>query len=182
MGSRGRPTDAALRRTRELIERLHLSGYSSDRIREELLALKDDPIDLQVGAIKRHISLIRREWAMTRPEDLESTRRDLIGHYQAVMFEAARGAAARRGTALEIGQNKLRIEAAKELAKLLGLDVKRVELTGAHGAPLVQQMPPHPVESLSNAEYARRHRLYAEDFEALADAAEADEEGAEEAS
>ena len=109
MAKQGRPTEVQLRRTRDLIERFHLSGFSAPRIREELLALRSDPIDLRVEQVRRHIAAIRRDWAYARPEDVETTRRDLIGHYRAVMFEAARGAAAKRGTTIEIGQNKLRL-------------------------------------------------------------------------
>ena len=143
MAKSGRPTEVQLRRTRDLIERFHLSGFSAPRIREELLALRTDPIDLSVTQIKRHRTSIRRDWAYERPEDVETTRRDLIWHYRAVMFEAARGAAAKRWTTIEIGQNKLRLDAAAQLAKLVGLYIKRVHVTGADGAPLLPA--PHPV-------------------------------------
>ena len=93
MAKQGRPTEAQLRRTRDLIERFHLSGFSAPRIREELLALRSDPIDLRVEQVKRHITAIRRDWAYARPEDVETTRRDLIGHYQSVMFRLASQAA-----------------------------------------------------------------------------------------
>jgi len=159
----GRPTEVELRRTRDLIERFHLSGFSAPRIREELLALRTDPIDLSVTQVKRHITSIRRDWAYTHPEDVETTRRDLIGHYRAVMFEAARGAAAKRGTTIEIGQNKLRLDAAVQLAKLVGLDIKRVQVTGADGAPLLPA--PHPVEILPPKLLAARFRVWADDLE-----------------
>jgi len=80
------------------------------------------------------------------------------------MFEAARGAAAKRGTTIEIGQNKLRLDAAVQLAKLVGLDMKRVQVTGANGAPLLQ-LPPHPVEILPPKLLAARMRGWADDIE-----------------
>jgi len=159
----GRPTEVQLRRTRDLIERFHLSGFSAPRIREELLALRSDPIDLRVQQVKRHIAAIRRDWSYERPEEVETTRRDLIGHCQSVMFEAARGAAAKRGTTIEIGQNKLRLDAAAQLAKLVGLDIKRVQVTGADGAPLLPA--PHPVEILPPKLLAARFRVWADDLE-----------------
>ena len=61
MAKQGRPTEVQLRRTRDLIERFHLSGFSAPRIREELLALRSDPIDLRVEQVKRHIAAIRRD-------------------------------------------------------------------------------------------------------------------------
>ena len=163
MAKQGRPTEVQLRRTRDLIERFHLSGFSAPRIREELLALRSDPIDLRVEQVKRHITAIRRDLAYARPEDVETTRRDLIGHCQSVMFEAARGAAAKRGTTIEIGQNKLRLDAAAQLAKLVGLDIKRVQVTGADGAPLLPA--PHPVEILPPKLLAARFRVWADDLE-----------------
>jgi len=165
VAKQGRPTEVQLRRTRDLIERFHLSGFSAPRIREELLALRTDPIDLHVQQVKRHITAIRRDWAYERPEDVETTRRDLIGHCQSVMFEAARGAAAKRGTTIEIGQNKLRLDAAVQLAKLVGLDIKRVQVTGANGAPLLQ-MPPHPIDDLDRKELNKRVRMWVEDLDA----------------
>ena len=165
MAKQGRPTEVQLRRTRDLIERFHLSGFSAPRIREELLALRSDPIDLRVEQVRRHIASIRRDWAFERPEEVETTRRDLIGHCQSVMFEAARGAAAKRGTTIEIGQNKLRLDAAVQLAKLVGLDIKRVQVTGANGAPLLQ-LPPHPIDDFDRKELDKRARMWVEDIDA----------------
>ena len=76
---------------------------------------------------------------------------------------AARGAAAKRGTTIEIGQNKLRLDAAAQLAKLVGLDIKRVQVTGADGAPLLPA--PHPVEILPPKLLAARFRVWADDLE-----------------
>ena len=81
------------------------------------------------------------------------------------MFEAARGAAAKRGTTIEIGQNKLRLDAAAQLAKLVGLDIKRVQVTGANGAPLLQ-FPPHPIDDLDREELDKRVRMWVEDIDA----------------
>jgi hypothetical protein len=62
-------------------------------------------------------------------------------------------------------ENKLRLDAAVQLAKLVGLDIKRVQVTGANGAPLLQ-MPPHPIDDFDRKELDKRARMWVEDIDA----------------
>ncbi|MBA3875600.1 MAG: hypothetical protein C0498_01465 [Anaerolinea sp.] len=166
-----RPTEAKLRRTRELIERFHLAGYSAERIRVLLAGAKNekgepDPIHIGARQVREHIKAIRDgHLAYVSPN--EDIRADMIAQARSVLAEATQGAAAKRGTVLEIANQKLRLDAAKRIAELAGIDVRRVELTGAAGGP-VRVESSHPLDALSPEEQARRFRLHADELEAAA--------------
>jgi hypothetical protein len=56
-------------------------------------------------------------------------------------------------------------DAAVQLAKLVGLDIKRVQVTGANGAPLLQ-LPPHPIDDFARKELDKRARMWVEVIDA----------------
>lgn len=157
-GGRGRPTEAELRRVRELVERMHLAGYPTERIRTELAALKDRPIETTVTAIKEHIKAIRKGW-LDRTNESDTLRADMVGQTLGVMHSATAGMAAKRGTTLEVAYAKLILEAGKAIERLAGMDVKRLEVSGPNGAPLV--ISPHPIEVLPPKQLAARMRAWA---------------------
>ena len=146
----GRRSEAELQRTREVIARFVLAGYSIAHICEATR--------LSSRSVDRHISAIRAGW-LDRAKNLDEVRGELVGHYQAILIEATRGAAAKRGTTMEIAQQKLRIDAGEKLARLLGLEVKKVELSGSVDTGSEEaELPP--------GELAKRLRTWADDIEA----------------
>lgn len=171
--NRGRPTESWLRETRELIERFHLMGYSASRIADELRALPPETQrDLTAEAVADHITAIRKGW-LDRASDNDALRSDIIGHYQSVIAESTRGAAARRGTTMELGYNRLRLDAAEKAQRLAGLEVRKVEVSGPGGGPMVTETRTHPLDGLAPADVAARLREWADDL----DDDEADGEG-----
>jgi hypothetical protein len=162
---KGRPTEAQLRRTRELVERFVLLGYSTERIRETLAALKDDPIDISIPSVERHIAAVRAGWLDRVNPENEELKADLIGHYQSIVTEATQGSAAKRGTVLEIAHNKLRLAAAQQMARLAGLDTRKVEVTGPGGEPVLGPQRPHALDSIPPDALAERLRTWADALE-----------------
>lgn len=163
----GRPKEEDLIALRERIETLSLNGLSAWAIARALAAPENTtPISLSVRTVNDHLSIIRKGWLKRAAGgELDGERARLVALAVERERTAIRAANRNADTQVGVGYMNVALKAQERLAKLLGLDVMRTELTGRGGGPVVIAPEPTWDQDLPPLEQARRLRLEADALE-----------------